>query len=801
MSQLKPDNKEEYLAKKREQAKLWYQNIKNNPELYAEYQRKNRLKYENRLARKKVVPISEMTSTQQRKQRKKWREESKTRYQRMKGKKERDKQSGAENSSPEDDSYPVHLIETIILQPNPENTEEDTIKTDSQDLNSQGIEDNLELNSNYQNRYENYTMQEHIPTIEKTSCQQKNQTGNIERRKGRQEPDKDKNENLKPEDTAEVFTIKMVNEDLNYQSINDNPELNLSDIGNHERKKAQGINVPSNEMTSCQHQMQRETLRDHEGEVQNYSINNNPEFNLDYQGQYERNKEQENITPTSCSQQKMQRQNLREDGKRRCQAKKDKNGKRTEKWRTESKRRYQQLKEKKGREKQAVAENREDYLTKKREQAKSWYQHIKSIPELYAEYQRKNRLKYEKRLARQKVVPISEMTSTQQRKQRKKWREESKRRYQRVKGKKERDKQSGAENISPDDNSNPVHLIETILLPNLENTEEVFTIKTERQDVNYQDIHDNLELNSDYQRQHGNNTMQEEHISTIEITSCQQKNQTYEPDKDKNENLEPENTEEVFTIKMESEDLSYQSINDNPELNLSDIGNYEKKKGQENNDPSTEITSCQLQMQRETLTDHEREVNSEEDFSIKAEFEELNYSINNNSELNLDYQSQYERNNEQGKNTPTKEISSSQQIMPRKNLREGKACQPKKDKKYKRKQSREELLAKKRERERLRYHYIKNNPELYSEYQRKQNTNYENRKAQKKILLITDMTPRQQKKQREKWKEESKRRYQRRKDKKEREKQSGAENSSPKDDSYPVQLLIVRKTKAVSVDL
>lgn len=105
------ENKEAYLTRKREQAKLWYQNIKNNPELYAEYQRKNRLKYEKIKAQKKIVPIREMTSTQQRKQRKKCREESRRRYQRMKDKKkERDKQSGAENSSPEVDCYPVQLL-------------------------------------------------------------------------------------------------------------------------------------------------------------------------------------------------------------------------------------------------------------------------------------------------------------------------------------------------------------------------------------------------------------------------------------------------------------------------------------------------------------------------------------------------------------------------------------------------------------------------------------------------------------------------------------------------------------------
>lgn len=51
--------------------------IKKNPELYAEYQRKNKLKYEKRKAQKKIVPINEMTSRQQGMQKKKWRKERK----------------------------------------------------------------------------------------------------------------------------------------------------------------------------------------------------------------------------------------------------------------------------------------------------------------------------------------------------------------------------------------------------------------------------------------------------------------------------------------------------------------------------------------------------------------------------------------------------------------------------------------------------------------------------------------------------------------------------------------------------
>lgn len=95
MTKLKPGNKEEYLAKKREKAKIWYQNIKNDPDLHEKYQRKNRLKYEKRLVQKKVVPISEMTSSQQRKQREEssisWREERKRRNQRMKENKKRER--------------------------------------------------------------------------------------------------------------------------------------------------------------------------------------------------------------------------------------------------------------------------------------------------------------------------------------------------------------------------------------------------------------------------------------------------------------------------------------------------------------------------------------------------------------------------------------------------------------------------------------------------------------------------------------------------------------------------------------
>ncbi|XP_047986938.1 myb-like protein X [Leguminivora glycinivorella] len=696
----KPQTREELLAKKRERERLRYHYIKNNPALYTEFKKKQILKYENRKANKKILHISEMTTIQKRNQRKKWREVSKRRYQKIKEKKAREKQSGAENSLPEDasypvqlltirktkagnneknkvlpiskmpisqqskqrkkfreerkqkdqimenkppepDIYPVHLIETVLV-PNIENIEEVfTAKAQSDDV---GV--NLELNDDFQKLHENITMQkEHIPNVEMTSRKQKHLMVPI-REEIRDSLDTYTYSKEKPKhkNNEEVVAIKIESVHLNYENINDNPELKLDDIGN--------CQLPMQRASpSSEHEGEENSIEDFSTKSESEELNYNTTLNF---FNYERNETQENNTPiieSLTSKQTIQRRNLGEEGNSAYQPKKDKKEKRK-------------------------PQSREEQLAKKRERERLRYHSIKNNPELYTELKKKQSLKYENRKATKKILNISEMTPTQKRNQRKKWREVSKRRYQKIKEKKGR-----------------------------------------------------------------------------------------------------ENNEEVVAMK-ESIELNYENINDNPELKLDGIGN------------------CQLPIQRASSSEHEGEETSIEDFSIKSESEELNY----NTILNFNY----ERNETQETNTPIIESLTSKQTIQRRNLGEERnsAYQPKKDKKEKRKpQSREEQLAKKRERERLRYHSIKNNPELYTKLKKKQSLKYENRKATKKILNISEMTPTQKRNQRKKWREESKRRYQKIKEKKEREKQSGAENSPPEDGSDPVQLLVIRKTKAVNVIL
>ncbi|XP_060807607.1 uncharacterized protein LOC132903380 [Amyelois transitella] len=76
----------------------------------------------------------------------------------------------------------------------------------------------------------------------------------------------------------------------------------------------------------------------------------------------------------------------------------------------------------------------------------------------------------------------------------------------------------------------------------------------------------------------------------------------------------------------------------------------------------------------------------------------------------------------------------------------------------------EERKKRKRELERRRYQKIKEDPVLYAEYQLKNKTKYEKRKAQKKVISIKDMTPRARRVQRKKWREAFNAFYKRKKD-------------------------------------
>lgn len=62
------------LAQKRENEKKRYEKIMRNPELYAEYKRKNKEKYQRRKREGKVVTINNLPPREQRNKRKKDRE-------------------------------------------------------------------------------------------------------------------------------------------------------------------------------------------------------------------------------------------------------------------------------------------------------------------------------------------------------------------------------------------------------------------------------------------------------------------------------------------------------------------------------------------------------------------------------------------------------------------------------------------------------------------------------------------------------------------------------------------------------
>ncbi|KAJ0178551.1 hypothetical protein K1T71_006374 [Dendrolimus kikuchii] len=75
---------EERKRRKRELERKRYQKIKGNSVLYAQYQLKNKAKYEKRKAQKKVISIKDMTPRARKAQRKKWREAFNAYYKRKK---------------------------------------------------------------------------------------------------------------------------------------------------------------------------------------------------------------------------------------------------------------------------------------------------------------------------------------------------------------------------------------------------------------------------------------------------------------------------------------------------------------------------------------------------------------------------------------------------------------------------------------------------------------------------------------------------------------------------------------------
>ncbi|CAH2085739.1 unnamed protein product [Euphydryas editha] len=80
-----------------------------------------------------------------------------------------------------------------------------------------------------------------------------------------------------------------------------------------------------------------------------------------------------------------------------------------------------------------------------------------------------------------------------------------------------------------------------------------------------------------------------------------------------------------------------------------------------------------------------------------------------------------------------------------------------------RKRTREEILEQQRLRKRQVYAEIKKDPERYAEQKEKERLKYLKKKEQKKVKLISDMTPEEKKEQRKRWRERSVRAYRRRK--------------------------------------
>lgn len=79
-------------------------------------------------------------------------------------------------------------------------------------------------------------------------------------------------------------------------------------------------------------------------------------------------------------------------------------------------------------------------------------------------------------------------------------------------------------------------------------------------------------------------------------------------------------------------------------------------------------------------------------------------------------------------------------------------------------EKREEILARKREREKQRYEKIKNDTELYAEYKKNCKAKYQRRKKEGKILCIKSLPPRDQNMLRKKWREYARKSYYRKKE-------------------------------------
>lgn len=67
--------------------------------------------------------------------------------------------------------------------------------------------------------------------------------------------------------------------------------------------------------------------------------------------------------------------------------------------------------------------------------------------------------------------------------------------------------------------------------------------------------------------------------------------------------------------------------------------------------------------------------------------------------------------------------------------------------------TKDELLERKRARERERYNRIKSDPQRYELQKEKERKKYENKKKKKVVKLVKDMTPRENRVARKKWRD------------------------------------------------
>lgn len=118
----KVKTREELLARKRENEKKRYLNIKKNPQLYAESKRKSKEKYEKKKREGKIKNIRNLPPREQRALKKKWRDQSKKAYQLRKEKKAAIQIYMTSNSPPNSDIEEAALQNFGNLRPNePEN--------------------------------------------------------------------------------------------------------------------------------------------------------------------------------------------------------------------------------------------------------------------------------------------------------------------------------------------------------------------------------------------------------------------------------------------------------------------------------------------------------------------------------------------------------------------------------------------------------------------------------------------------------------------------------------------------------